>query len=57
MKNKLIMALLIFVLPGLNAKAKLRVDLNEASVEQFSLEQVETIVLSGEKHYSINYTQ
>ncbi|NLB02898.1 MAG: pectate lyase, partial [Bacteroidales bacterium] len=57
MKNKLIIALLIFVLPGLNAKTKLRVDLNKDSVEQFSLEQVETIVFGDENHFSIHFKQ
>lgn len=57
MKNILVFALLIFILPELNAKTKLRVDLNKESVEQFSLEEVESIAFGDNNHFSIHFKQ
>lgn len=57
MRNKLIIALLLVIMPGLSAKTKLCIDLNKDSTEVFKLEEIEHILFGKNKDFSIYFRQ
>ncbi len=57
MKRLLILVLLLFVLTGLHAKTKLRVDLSTDSVDYFNLEEIESIAFGDNNDFSICFRQ